>query len=298
MPSRSARAALALVLFAACKRDSSSEGGGDRKSPPARFPAPNSPLARELGTDDAGRGEYRYFDDGPWCGFAVHVDRKKPLGSTATMKSNALMAPLQYGPVAFFETERAPQEGPRDEARKVMLKLTLRGPARVMAEDPIRIELTLGNDSPVPLVFTMAVDGSFEHWKSPFTDLYARDESSGKTYRWAHGASYGRCGNVNSRSKDDIVRLPPGQKKKAPFGPWSETALGSTIDRPGRYTLWVVYSACSGPELGGRLGDDDPLPADLFDGTIVSNGIPVEVTARGGQRPSDAADVDGAGRDR
>jgi hypothetical protein len=73
--------------------------------------------------------------------------------------------------------------------------------------------------------------------------------------------------------------LPAGQKKKDPFGTWSGTALTSTITKPGRYTLWVVYAACSGPELGSPFSDDEPRPAELFDGTIVSNAITVEVTA-------------------
>jgi hypothetical protein len=276
---RSPVAALVVVFVVSCNRGGDPSDAGASSKPKARVPAPNSPLAREFGADDAGRGEFRFYDDGPWCGSAVRVDRKQPLGAPLRLDSKALMAPLQSGPIAFFATERPPIDGPREEAQKVMLKLTLAGPKRVVSDEPIALVLSLANGSPNPLVFSVAVDGSFEHWKSPFTDLYALDEGSGRTYRWAYGESFGRCGNVNSRSKDDIVRLAPGATKKAPFGPWSDTALNAAIGRPGRYRLWVVYAECFGPERGSPLGSDDVIPSDVFDGTIASNAIIVEVAA-------------------
>jgi hypothetical protein len=65
--------ALTLTLaLAACKKTPLSEPDA---APPQRVPAPNSSLARALGADDAGRGEYRVYDDGPWCGFAPRVYR-------------------------------------------------------------------------------------------------------------------------------------------------------------------------------------------------------------------------------
>jgi hypothetical protein len=256
---------LMLALLAACKREPATGDAGAEGSSPARVPAPNSPLARELGTDDAGRGEYRAFDDGPWCGFSPRVDRKVSLGTSYEAEDASY---------AFFATERAPPDGPRDEAQKTMLELTLRGPSRVVASGRIRIELSLANRSPNPLVFSKAIDGSFEHWRSPFTDLYARDEKTGRTYRWTHGADFGRCGNLDPRKKEDLVRLAPGGKKADPFG----REIVPAIARPGRYTLWLVYAACEGAERRSDFGEE-PVPPDLFDGTIASNGITVEVTA-------------------
>ncbi len=256
---------LLLTLLVACKREPAAGDAGAPSPPSARVPAPNSPLARELGTDDAGRGEYRAYDDGPWCGFSPRVDRKLSLGTSYEAEDTSY---------AFFETEHAPPDGPRDGAQKTMLELSLRAPSRVVASARIRIELSLANRSPNPLVFSKAIDGSFEHWRSPFTDLYARDEKSGRTYRWTHGADFGRCGNLDPRKKDDIVRLPPGAKKSEPFG----REIGPAIARPGRYTLWMVYASCAGAERKPDPGEE-PVPPDLFDGTIASNGIQVEVTA-------------------
>jgi hypothetical protein len=64
-----------------------------------------------------------------------------------------------------------------------------------------------------------------------------------------------------------------------PFGAESHTALGPVVMAKGRYTLWVVYaSSCIGAELHSAGGSDAPPPAGLFEGTIASNGITVEVT--------------------
>ncbi|MCA9590848.1 MAG: hypothetical protein KC657_36375, partial [Myxococcales bacterium] len=99
-------------------------------------------------------------------------------------------------------------------------------------------------------------------------------------YRWAPGPGYGRCGNVNPRSSaDDFFVLAPGAHRTEPFGPWSQSSVNPVIDTPGRYTLWVVYAACTGPEVGVNLGRDDPAPAGTFDGTLASNGVVIDVTA-------------------
>jgi hypothetical protein len=258
-------ATLFLPLLAlACKRDSppppAVDAGADAG---ARVPAPNSVLARELGTDDAGRGEYRFYDDGPWCGFAVRVNRKKPLDAHDTF--------------GFFETESVPRDGPREDAQVAPIKLVLAGAKRVFPEEPLSLVLTLVNGSTNPLQYMKAVDGSFEHWRAPFVDLYARDEKSGRTYRWAHGDSYGRCGSMDPPKPEDFAVVPAGQRRTDPFGRSSQSALKSTLTKPGKYTLWVVYAACAGPERGSPRGVEDAPPPDVFDGTIASNGIAIEV---------------------
>ena len=53
----------------------------DVHAAPAKVPAPDSPLARALGADDAGRGEYNLYEDGPSCGLAPRVDKTKRLGA-------------------------------------------------------------------------------------------------------------------------------------------------------------------------------------------------------------------------
>jgi hypothetical protein len=147
-------------------------------------------------------------------------------------------------------------------------------------DDPIALSLELANAGAAAFTFGIAVDGSFEHWRAPFVDLYAREDATGKTYRWTHGATFGRCGNVNSRTAEDYVRLAPRKKRADPFGERSHHALAPAVTTPGRYTLWVVYAACRGAERGAPLYPDDPVPADVFEGTIASNALALEVVAR------------------
>jgi hypothetical protein len=272
--------ALATALASAsCGKNDARVGARDAaaapKSAPTFVPAPDSSLARELGTDDAGRGEYKFFDDGPWCGSPPRVDRKKVLGSTVGPESYGPGAPALPDTVGFFETAGVPPDGPageRDAGGGMRVRLTLAGPHRAAADKPIALTLELANGGATVFTFGVAVDGSFEHWRAPFVDLYARDEATGKTYRWTHGAAFGRCGNVNTRRATDYVKLAPGKKKADPFGDWSHDVL--------RYTLWVVYAACRGAELGEPLYPDEPAPPDLFEGTIASNALTLEVGPR------------------
>lgn len=212
------------------------------------------------------------YDDGPWCGFAPRVDREKPLG------------PGNYGPstswLGFFETKTAPQDGPCVYDRAA-IALALKGPLRAFTGQPISLTLSLLNGSAQPLQYGMPVDGSFEHWRAPFVDLYAREQGSGRTYRWTFGKDFGRCGNVDSRKAADYVTLPRGTRKLDPFGPNSHVALAPVVTTSGRYTLWVVYaSSCMGADIGASTAAyDAPRPADLFEGTIASNGFTLDVTA-------------------
>jgi hypothetical protein len=240
-------------------------------SPPsAPRPAPNSALAHALGADARGRGKYRYEDDGPGCGGAPNVDRKRPLrlGDSAT-----------DGAFDFFATERPLVDGPRDAAKggSSGLRLSLNGPAHVGAGAPIELAVTLANQGTSSFRYALAVDGSLEHWRSPFVDVYVRDEQSKAVYRWSYGASYGRCGNVNARTAADYALLAPGDTRSDPFGEWAMRAP-IAIKRPGRYVLWLVYAACVGPEIGVPLGPDEGLAADAFEGTLASNGIVVDVS--------------------
>lgn len=266
---RASRTSLALTLaLAACGKSSAPAPDAGAT---VRVPAPQSSLARELGANDAGRGEYRMYDDGPWCGFAPRVDRDKPLDTSPDPP------PPESSWLGFFETRTEPRDGPRAYDRAA-IALSLTGPSRASTRQPLRLALSLSNGSAQPFRYGMPVDGSFEHWRGPFVDLYARDEGSGRTYRWTYGKGAGRCGNVDPRKPDDYVTLSPGKRTDDPFGPESHSALAPVIMKPGRYTLWVVYaSSCVGAELGSGGRDDAPPPADLFDGTIASNGITLEV---------------------
>jgi hypothetical protein len=275
-----AAACAALFLSStACKKfggDSGPEGhdASARPRPTAPVPAPTSSLAQELGTDDAGRGDYRFYEDGPWCGLAPRVDRTKPLGPAHGFELDSPSS-LGGGSRDFFVTEKPPREGPSGGEGGIRLVLT--GPTRTVVGMKVALALDLRNGSTKPLHYARALDGSFEHWRSPFVDVYARDESF--TYRWTYTRDYGRCGNVDAREADDFIVLPPGGRKKKPFGAWSDRSLEPKFERPGTYTVWVVYAACTGAERGLTSGNDVAPPNDLFDGTIASNALQIEVMA-------------------
>ena len=201
--------------------------------------------------------------------FALVACKKSPLSSGPPGDSSWL---------GFYETRTAPRDGPRLYDRAA-IALSLTGPARAFTGQPLALALSLTNGSAQPLHYGMPVDGSFEHWRGPFVDLYARDEARNRTYRWTFGKGFGRCGNVDSRKPEDFVMLPPGKGRADPFGPRSHTALAAVVTRPGRYTLWVAYSSsCVGAELSSGDGFDAKPPDDRFEGTIASNGITLEVT--------------------
>ena len=274
-------ATLALIvtvgLVGCGKTDAATQAPRDA-GPPARVPAPNSPLARELGADDAGRGVFRMFDDGPWCGFAPRVDRNKQLGAGIRYESTRVESPESAG-FGFYETTTVPRDGPTVYDRPA-LELVLEGPKRAFARQSLPLALTLVNDTLQPLHYGMPVDGGLEHWRGPFVDLYAREESSGRTYRWTFRSGSGRCGTLDPRKDSDYVILPPKKRKNAPFGERFKTISEPAFQIPGRYTLWVVYSSsCVGTEIFGHTRDAPAPPADLFEGTIASNGLTVDVVA-------------------
>jgi hypothetical protein len=266
---RASTIALLVIMLVACKKTPAPTPDA---AAPAPVPAPESALARELGTNDAGRGEYRMYDDGPWCGFAPGVDRDRPLDKSPHSP------PPESSWLGFFETKTPPRDEPRVYDRAA-IALTLTGPSRAFTRQPLPLALSLANGSAEPFRYARPVDGSFEHWRGPFVDLYARDESSHRIYRWTFGKGFGRCGNVDVRKADDFVTLAAGKRKADPFGPESHTALAPVLMMPGRYTLWIVYaSSCLGADLASNYGYDEPPPAGLFDGTIASNGLTIEVT--------------------
>lgn len=261
---------LCVSAVAGCKRH---EDARPRPAP-TFVPAPDSPLARELGADDAGRGVFRAFDDGPACGNGPRVDRKKQLGRGVTAHASSLMAAAPETPFGFFELDRVPVES---APVKQPLQLLLAGPKKVARGSMFALTLSMRNPGESPATFVRAMDGSFEHWRAPFVDLFAKDLTSGRAYRWTYGTSYGRCGNMNVRSAEDFVTIVPGQRIDAPFGSWSKVNA-AMIDVPGTYALWVVYAACEGVEMRHWMaGEDAPLPRDAFEGVLVSEKVIVTI---------------------
>ena len=186
------------------------------------------------------------------------------------------MAAAPVTPLGFFATETPPSQGPGGTGA-LRLTLSRRGAGVATRGAPIELALALQNATEDDLVLATAIDGSLEHMRSPFVDLYARETSSGQTYRWAPGPGYGRCGNVNPRTKADWVRVPPGARVPRPLGPWADHVERVAIDAPGTFMLWVVYAACLGPERGAALGQDQAAPPRPIEGTQASNPVTIEI---------------------
>lgn len=262
-------AILALALLSCHKEPKSAplQDAGPVDATVMRVPAPNSVLAQELGADDAGRGTYRFMDDGPACGPSPRVDR-----------AGAPLDGIASGMMHFYATQGPSPKQPGDDARSP-IQLTIRAPQIVVSTEPFTIKTTLTNRGKVPFIFERGAEGSTEHWTSPFIDTYMKPKGSDVVSRWTYDATVGRCGNVPTREAEDFITLKPGEKREEPFGDLVKDSLHVSVWTPGTYTFWVIYSACQGPEIGHKDGQDAPYPENWFEGTIVSNAITVEVAA-------------------
>lgn len=268
---------LACVAQVGCSRDApavredvvSVSPSGSR-----RTPAPDSAVARALGTDADGRGTWSYYDDGPFCGAPPKLDRARLLGRSPTYGSRSLMAasgstglPL----AAVVGAAPLPGGSPSDAV------LEIGAPPHLEVDAPLRLTTRITNRGTATVSIARAVDGSDEHWRSPFVDVYVRAEATGEVYRADLVHQGGRCGNVNARRPDDFFALAPGESRQEPFGGWAHTLGLVSFPTPGRYQVWVVYAACEGPERGGPLGDDIALPSDLLVDRVISNAVTVVV---------------------
>lgn len=253
------------LALAGCHKETKSapvDAGVDATA--LRVPAPNSLLAQELGADDAGRGTFRFFDDGPACGPAARVDRTAPtLG--------------QFEGVMEFRSTQgpAPKQGDEDALSPIQLTISVADTV-VRRNDPIDIKTTLTNRSKGSFTYQRAMDGSEAHWVSPFVDAYVI-APDGTQARWTFANSSARCGNLDPRLPTDFVTLKPGETREDPFGNYAKMLLHVSMWKLGTYKLWVIYSACQGPEMHGNGADDAPKPANLFEGTIVSNALTINV---------------------
>lgn len=202
------------------------------------------------------------------CGNAPKLDYRARLGASA---SSAITA--EPSPFGFFAVKTPVPAGDANAP----LQIRLDAPSRIAASKPMGLKASVTNVAKKALTLALAVDGSLEHWRSPFVDLYARDEASGRVYRYDfHG---GRCGNVNTRTKADFATVAAGAVREPAFGEWSNHVQTASIDVPGRYSLWVVYTSCKGPDYGLALGVGGaprlPVP---YRGVVASAPVVVEVT--------------------
>jgi hypothetical protein len=172
-----------------------------------------------------------------------------PLGS----RRLGPLDPDKMGPITgFFPVEgAAPNPGfSADEP----IEIKLAGPAYRTPAESLSLKLTFTNHTDRTVVLVRPLDGSLEQWRFPFYDLYARDESDGKVYRFAFFGA--RCGNVNPVSEADYVELTPKQSRDDVVSDWGGHLMNAKISKPGRYTVWVVYSFCGWNGRGIPLGQE------------------------------------------
>jgi hypothetical protein len=183
------------------------------------------------------------------------------------------MAPVFSGGYDFYEVDSAP--APRS-AGDTPLELTLRAPSpSLTTKDPIALELTFANTGSGRVTLLHPLDGTLEHMREPFYDLYLRDEATSKVYRYAFFG--GRCGNVNAIAQDDYVDLKPAATRSdLDTTGWADYVKHAVVGKPGTYRAWIVYRFCSAEPEGVPLGRD-VVRKDALLGVHASNAVMLTV---------------------
>ncbi len=214
--------------------------------------------------------------DSPTCDMPAPKTNRNdpPFGAKSLSSADPnIMGPYFSEGFGFYPVDSAPP-GPRTTP-DTSLELTLVGAENLKPGDKVDLTLEMANNGGQKPVVMRPLDGSLERWRDPTYDLYLRDVSDGKVYRFAfHG---GRCGNVNSIGDDDYVELKPGERRSdvAENG-WASHLKEAPIAKKGTYALWVVYSVCGGEQAGVPLGQDHAR-TDVTRGVHVSNAVWIRV---------------------
>ncbi len=156
------------------------------------------------------------------------------------------------------------------------LELVLSAPSVVRRDQPIALRVSFRNRSARSLTVIRSNDGSFEHAREPFVDVYAEDLATRAVYRSSFVG--GRCGMVNQLAATDLVPIAGRASSDAPASEWARNLTESKIPAAGRYRVWVVYRMCSFAEAQGMGTSTVTAPSDLFVGRASSNAI--ELTVR------------------
>lgn len=155
------------------------------------------------------------------------------------------------------------------------LSLELRGPRVVRRDQPIALQVAFRNQRASSITVVRTNDGSYEHMREPYIDLYVEDVSTQQVYRGTFVG--GRCGMVNALTAQDLVTIAAGASSEAPAGDWSRHLRESKIPAAGRYRVWTVYRMCDLASAQG-MGQRFALPStDVFVGRASSNAIEIQV---------------------
>lgn len=199
------------------------------------------------------------------------IDPKgKLLGAQVSLRHRNLMAPNFAGGTGFYPLADKVEPGPANDA---LLQLRISGPSKLAAGKPLKLGLQFHNRTGQPIVVLRPNDGSLEHMRYPYYDLFLQDEKSGQVYRWAFQG--GRCGNINPTKREDHVVIDPGSDRADVALSWADYLKSAPIPSRGTYRVWVAYRFCGYESRGLHLGKDQQM-SGVFRGSVVSNALLME----------------------
>ncbi|MGZ3422471.1 MAG: hypothetical protein ACXVEF_04985 [Polyangiales bacterium] len=195
------------------------------------------------------------------------VDGKKPaLGATSV--PSQLTLPIQaFHPIVG-------SAAPRGSASGTPIELRIELPKTKKAGEVLSPKLVVLNTSKATLSILKPMDGSYDHARFPYWDVYARDEKTQQVYRWTYGAM--RCGNTNAPHEADHVVIDPGKSVTPKLSEWGSAVEKAILSTPGTYTVWVEYAFCGYGISALSLGKPE-LRSDAVVGRFASNGVKITV---------------------
>lgn len=201
------------------------------------------------------------------------TDESEALGLTPRVIREAGREQRQYDRAdLFLRVRQRPLEAGTSSGA---LALELRGPSTVQRDRAIPLQLSFRNTSARSMTVIRTNDGSYEHMREPFVDVYAENLATHAIYRATFVGA--RCGTTNPLQASDLVSLAAGAQSEAPVGEWARHLRESKIPAAGRYRLWAVYRMCGFERAQGMGTPTVARPVDLFEGRAASNAIEITV---------------------
>jgi hypothetical protein len=259
-----------LSLLVGCEtRDADVARPPDRTLPePARAEHPRSPLRANQISETGER------QDG--CSTAQlprPIDEERPLAEPEPAARGGLSSPYFTGGRGFFRVRDDPA-AIRRGGEHAVLKVHIEAPTHLAVGSALNLKISFVNATNEPIIVVRPLDGSLEHMGYPTYDLYLREHASDAIYRYAFVGQ--RCGNVNGVGKDDYITIAPDSSRDDVVNGWADHLKTGVIGKPGRYSMWLVYSFCGFETTGSRFGLEEH-PTGVLRGVYPSNLVEVAV---------------------